>query len=205
MGHGRNSVGSSPLTSRASTCPRGFQRSASSALELDRKVGLDKLEDDDVNSLFESIGEELSTEELDELEKQQRQMEEEEVEAEQHLTTPPMKQLTMKILQHFSGIINQGLDYLEEVDPDYERVMANLALYEQLLYKKGREATHANFDAFFRKASIPEGSASDEPHSNKEPHTSNESQPSTSEGGFTHPNVPSTSPSSSDVDDPGVF
>ena len=36
--------------------------------ELARKVGFDEVKEDDVDSLLESIGEELSTEELDELE-----------------------------------------------------------------------------------------------------------------------------------------
>ena len=43
------------------------------------------------------------------------------MEAEQHPMSSPMKQLMVKILQHFTGIMNQGLDYLEEVDSDYER------------------------------------------------------------------------------------
>ena len=157
-----------------------------------------------MSPLLESIGEELLTEDLDELVKQRRQLEEE-VEAEQHPMAPVTKQLTMKILQHFIGIMTQELDYLEEVDPDYRRaglmrrrVMANLAHYKQLLYEKRREATQATLDAFFWKASLPEASASTEPH------TSDEPQPGPSTGGFTRPNVPSPSPSSSDVDDPGV-
>ena len=85
-----------------------------------RKVSLDELEEKDVDSLLGLISEELSTEELDELERQWRQLEEE-VEAEQHPMVPLMKQLIMKILQCFTGIMIQGLGYLEEVDPDYER------------------------------------------------------------------------------------
>ena len=76
--------------------------------------------------------------------------------------------------------------------------MANLAHYEQLLYEKRREAAQSALDAFFRQASLPEASASDKPHASDEP------QPSTSRGGFTCPNVLSPSPSSSDVDDPGI-
>ena len=143
-------------------------------------------------------------EELDELEKQRHQLEEE-VENEQHSTAPLTKQLSMKILQRFLGIMTQGLDYLEEVDPDYQwaglmrrRVMANLA-HEQLLYEMRREATQATLDAFFRKASLPEASASNEPP------TSDEPQLSTSTGFFTCPDVPLPSPSSSDVDNPGVI
>ena len=52
-------------------------------LKLARKVGLDEIEEKDVDSLLETISEELSTEELNELEKQQCQLEEE-VEAKQH-------------------------------------------------------------------------------------------------------------------------
>ena len=51
-------------------------------LKLAKKVGLDELEEEDVDSLLQTIGEELSTEDLDELEKQRRQLEEE-VEVEQ--------------------------------------------------------------------------------------------------------------------------
>ena len=182
-------------------------------LELARKVGLDE---EDVDSLLEMIGEELSTEELTELEKQRCQLEEEEEEAAQYPTAPSkMKQLTVKILQCFYGMINQVKDYLEEVEPDVKRarlsrckVMFDLAHYEQLLYKKRREATQAPLDAFFLRVSLTEASASDNPHTSEEPHTSDEPpasdkpRPSTSTGGFICPSVPS--PSSSNTDDPGV-
>ena len=109
-------------------------------LKLARKVSLDKLEEDDVDSLLETIGEELSTEELDELEKLRRQLKEE-VEAEQYPTAPSTtKQLTVKILQHFYGRLNDVMACLEETNPDVERaglsrrkVMADLTHYEQLL------------------------------------------------------------------------
>ena len=143
---------------------RGFdlQRRSKERLELARKVGLDEVEEDDVGSLLESISEELSVEELDELEKQWHQLEEE-VEAEQHLTAPVTKKLMLLILQHFFGMLNDMLEYLEEVDPDYEQagltrrgMLANAAHYEQLLLEKRREATHASLDSYFRrKTSLP--------------------------------------------------
>ena len=116
-----------------------------------RNVGLDELEED-VDSLLETIGEEL-----DEVEKQWRQLEEE-VEAQQQPTAASTtKQLTVKILQCFYGMLNKAMDYLEEVYSDVERagllrckVMSDLAHYEQLLYEKRREATQATLDAFFR-------------------------------------------------------
>ena len=198
--------------------------SVPSAPELARRVGLDEIVEEDVDSLLESIGEEL-----DELEKQQHQLGEE-VEAEQHPMAPlTTKQLTVIILQRYFGIINQGMDHLEEVDPDFERAgiarrraMADLAHYKHLLYEKKREATQATLDAFFSRVSLPEVSANEEPHTSDEPHTSEEPptseephrsdklpaseepQPSTSTDGFTRPNVPSPLLSSSDVDDPGV-
>ena len=80
-----------------------------------RKVGLDELEEEDVNSLLETIDKELSTEELDELEMQLRQLEEE-VETEQHPMAPSVtEQLTVKILQRFYGMLKDVMDYLEEV------------------------------------------------------------------------------------------
>ena len=66
-------------------------------LELARKAGLDELEEEEIDSLLETIGEELST---DELEKQRRQLEEE-VEAQQQPLVPSTtKQLMVNILQH---------------------------------------------------------------------------------------------------------
>ena len=156
--------------------------------------------------MLESIGEELSTEELHELEKQRCQLEEE-VEAEQHPTTPVTKKLTLSILQRFFGVLNDTLDYLEEVGPDYKRagltrhrMLANAAYYEQLLLEKRREATQATLDSFFRrKTSLPAASASDKPL------TSNEPQPGTSTSSYTSPNVLPPLPLSSDVDGPDVI
>ena len=175
--------------------------------ELARKVGLDEVEEDDVDSLLESITEELSMEELDELEKQRCQLEEE-VEAEQHPTAPPMKKMTVKILQGVFGLLNQVLDYMEEMDPDYEqagltrcRMLAGASHYEQLLYEKRREAMQSTLNSIFkREASLPEASASNEPL------TSDEPQQGTSTGGYTLPNVSLPLPSSSsDIDDPDVI
>ena len=98
-----------------------FSEEHPKCLELARTVGLNEIEEEDVNSLLETIGEELSAEDLNELEKQRCQLEEG-VEAEQHPTASlTTKQLTVKILQHFYGMLKDVMDYLEEVDPDVER------------------------------------------------------------------------------------
>ena len=162
-------------------------------LELARRVGLDEIQEEDIDSLLKMISQELSTEDLDELEKQWCQLEEE-VEAEHPTVQSTPKQLTVKILQRFFRIVSLGMDYLEEVDPDIEwagltrhRVMSNLAHYEQLLYEKRREATQATLDAFFSTVSLPEASTSDEPHTSEEPPASDKPQPGTSTGSFTCP------------------
>ena len=74
-------------------------------LELTRKVGLDEIEEDDLESLLESIGEELTMEDLEDLEKQQRQLEEE-VEAGQQPMAPQTKEMTIEILQGFHGLLH---------------------------------------------------------------------------------------------------
>ena len=77
-------------------------------------------------------------------------------------------------------MLNQTMDYLEEIDPNVEqaglagcKVAVDLAQYDQLLYEKRRDACQATLDTFFSKASHPEAPASDEP------------QPSTSTVGLT--------------------
>ena len=109
-------------------------------LELAKKVSLDELEEKDVNSLLETIGKELSTEDLNELEKQWRQLEQE-VEAQQQPPVLSMIHVMMKGLQCFFTIVNQEMDHLEEIDLDFEqaglmrhKVAADLAHYEQILY-----------------------------------------------------------------------
>ena len=74
------------------------------------------------------------------------------------------------------------------------KLLSDLALYDQMLYEKRREASQATFDAFFSKASLPEASVSSELPASDEP------QPGTSTGGFTQAN----NPSPSDIDDPDV-
>ena len=125
--------------------------------------------------------------------------------------------MTVKILQGFFGLLNQALDYMEEMDPDYERVglrrhrmLAEAAHYEQLLYEKRREAMQSTLDSFFRrKTSLPEASASNELITSDEPPASEEPRSRTSTGGYTCPNVlmplPPLSLSSSDVDDPDII
>ena len=155
-----------------------------------KKIGLDEPKEEDVDSLLQTIGEEL--------ENQRRQLEEE-VQAEQQPPAPlTMKHLTVNILHRFYAKLSNAMNYLEEVNLNVEsaglarrKVLSDLALYDQMLYEKKREASQAALDVFFSKVSLPESSANDEP------------QPITSTGGFICTNIPS--PPSSDIDDPDVI
>ena len=84
-------------------------------LMLGKKVG----QDDDVNSLLLSIGEELLVEELEELEQQQCQLEEE-VERESTLMEVSMMHLTVKNLQELFEMFNGTMDYMEDLNPNVE-------------------------------------------------------------------------------------
>ena len=79
---------------------KGLSRERLKCLELARKVGLNE-----VDSLLEPIGDELLTEDLEDLEKPRHQLEEE-VEAGQHPTTAPRKEMTIQVL---SGGTKGGL------------------------------------------------------------------------------------------------
>ena len=89
-----------------------------------------------MKSLLESINKELTTEDLDHLEKQRRQLEEE-VEAGQQPTAPQTKEMTIEILQ----------DYMENMALNFEgyglkrwQVMEVMAYYEDLLSEKRKKA-----------------------------------------------------------------
>ena len=156
-------------------------------LEVPKMVGLE-MEEDDVESLLESIGEELTTEDLDDLEQQWRRLEE--LEAGQQPETPQRK-MTIAVLQEFFAMMTRTINFMENMDPDCKRsglkrqkIMEVLAFYDDLL-KKRRNAMQATLDRFFKKRSSEASTTSDEPI------TSDEPQPGTSTGRFTIPPLPS--------------
>ena len=179
-----------------------------------RKISLDKVKEDDLVSLLESISEKLTMEDLEDLEKQRRQFEEE-VEAGQQPSVPQTKYMTIEILKEFNGLLHKTLDFMENMDLDFERsglkrrqTMDIMAYYEDLLSEKRRKAMQTTLDRFFmkKKSFLLDASTSDEP------------QPGTSSGGYAHPNVPLSSPllspsplpvplpsSSSDVNNLGII
>ena len=168
---------------------KGLSRERLKCLEEAKTVSLE-MEEDDVESLLKSIGEELTTEDLDDLEQQRRRLEEE-LEAGQQPETPQRKEMSIAVLQEFFATMTCTTDFMENMDPDCERsglkrqkIMEVLAFYDDLK-KKRRNDMHTTLDRFFKKRSSKASTASDEPI------TSNETQPGTSMGGFTIPPSPS--------------
>ena len=113
----------------------GLSRERLKCLEVAKTVGLE-MEEYNVESLLELIGEELTTEDLEDLEQQRRQLEEE-LEAGQQPQTPQRKEMTITILQFFASMTH-SLD-LENMDPDCERsglkrrkIMEFLEFYDDL-------------------------------------------------------------------------
>ena len=162
----------------------GLSRERLRCLEVAKTVGLD-MEEDDVGSLLESIGEELTTDDLEDLEQQRRRLEED-AKAGQQPETPQRKEMTIPLLQEFLASINHSLDLLEEMDPDCERsglkrrrIQDEITFYEDLLKKKRRNARQSTLDRFFQKTSAQASTSSDEP------------QPGTSTGGLSCPPTPS--------------
>ena len=97
----------------------GLSRERLKCLEVAKTVGL-KMEEDDVESLLESIGEELTMEDLDNLEQQRRRLEEE-LEVGQQPEMLQRKEMTIAVLQEFFAMMTRTMDFMENMDPDCER------------------------------------------------------------------------------------
>ncbi|XP_068204617.1 tigger transposable element-derived protein 1-like [Palaemon carinicauda] len=100
---------------------RGFDQEGINKEILSTLVGLsDKLEldlqEEDFEELLESHGEDLSIQDLMELEAQQRVEEEEEEE-----TPVPMKKFETKLLAEGFSLIDKGIALFEQQDPNIER------------------------------------------------------------------------------------
>ena len=114
-----------------------------------------------MESLLELFGEELTTEALKYLKKQRRQLEDE-AEAGQQPTAPQTKEMTNDILQGFHGLLHQTMDYIENMDPDFERsglkrrqVMEIMAYYEDLLSEKRRKRMQSTPGPIFQEEILP--------------------------------------------------
>ncbi|BFZ05504.1 hypothetical protein BsWGS_08543 [Bradybaena similaris] len=123
---------------------------------LSKEIDLE-MEVDDVTELLESHGEELSAEDLIQMEK--RIMEEKEEET----PTPERKAFTRQALARGFSEMQQALASFEARDPNLERftrvsrgVMDLLQCYKEILDEKRLLSVQTNLEQYFKKVERPE-------------------------------------------------
>ncbi|XP_068229455.1 tigger transposable element-derived protein 1-like [Palaemon carinicauda] len=126
----------------------------STLIGLSDKLELD-LQEEDFEELLESHGEELSNQDLMELEAQQRVEEEEEEE-----TPVPMKKFETKLLAEGFSLIDKAIALFEQQDPNIERCtkVANqlndaIQCYRIIYDEKKKKTVQSSLDHFFRPVS----------------------------------------------------
>ncbi|XP_047473466.1 tigger transposable element-derived protein 1-like [Penaeus chinensis] len=131
-------------------------RANKESLDKAREAGFDDLEQKDIDELLESHREELTNEELLEMEKIQN------AELEASRPTPetpePEKVLTKSDLEKALASIRDGLDVLEAKDPNINRsatvarkVMSELNCYKLMLEQKKKKTTQTKLQLFQKK------------------------------------------------------
>uniref|UniRef100_UPI00358F6F9C uncharacterized protein isoform X1 n=1 Tax=Myxine glutinosa TaxID=7769 RepID=UPI00358F6F9C len=123
---------------------------------LAKEAGFDEVDLDDVVELLESHGEDLSNQDLIELEQQRARERQEEAES----PTPPPKHFTTKRLAEIFHYIDHAKEIMMEDDPNMERSLhAKRALddavrcYKELYERKKREAIQTSLYTYFKPPS----------------------------------------------------
>ena len=159
---------------------------------LSRQLELE-VEADDVTELLASHGEELTAEDLIELESQM-------IEEEEDIPTPEPKKFTAKGLAKGFAMIEEGLAVFEGLDPNMERftwvsrgVMDTLRCYKEIWEEKRKLSFQTSLSQYFKKVERPA------PSSDPVPSTSAPSaaSPAPSAASPAAPPVPSPASSSS--------
>ncbi|XP_069815138.1 tigger transposable element-derived protein 1-like [Dendropsophus ebraccatus] len=114
-----------------------------------------EVEEEDVTELLASHGEELSAEDLIQLEKQI-------IEEEEDIPTPEPKRFTRQGLARGFALIEEGLSKFEAEDPNMERyssvargVMDSLRCYKEILEEKKMVSFQTNLQQYFKTAERP--------------------------------------------------
>ncbi|XP_069840890.1 tigger transposable element-derived protein 1-like [Dendropsophus ebraccatus] len=113
------------------------------------------LEEEDVTELLASHGEELSAEDLIQLEKQI-------IKEEEDMPTPEPKRFTRQGLARGFALVEEGLSKFEAEDPNMERyssvargVMDSLRCYKEILEEKKMVSFQTNLQQYFKTAERP--------------------------------------------------
>ncbi|XP_069611020.1 tigger transposable element-derived protein 1-like [Ranitomeya imitator] len=122
-------------------------------VDMSKTMNLE-VEEDDVTELLASHGEELSAEDLIQLEKQM-------IEEEEDIPTPELKTFTRQGLAGGFALIQEGLSRFEAEDPNMERyarvargVMDSLRCYKEILEEK-MVSFQTNLQRYFKKVERP--------------------------------------------------
>ena len=132
----------------------GFEETVKAVTEnvvaLSKKLNLE-VETDDVTELLASHGEELSAEDLIQLEKQI-------IEDEEDTSTPESKRFTSKGLAEVFALIDDALAKLEAQDPNtaryskvYRGIMDCLVCYKEIWEEKRNTTIQSRMERFFKK------------------------------------------------------
>ncbi|XP_066964345.1 tigger transposable element-derived protein 1-like [Macrobrachium rosenbergii] len=127
-----------------------------SIVQYSKKLSLE-VEAEDVNELLESHGEELSAEDLTELEKQM-------IEEEEEAPAPKPRALSVTALSQALAYFEQGLILIEEQDPCVERftkfqrvIQDALTFYKETVREKQMKSIQSKLEVFGfeRKSPVP--------------------------------------------------
>ncbi|XP_007056461.2 tigger transposable element-derived protein 1 [Chelonia mydas] len=135
-------------------------------LGLAKKAGFDKVEEADVTQLLQSHGEELTNEDLMQLD-MMRAVEDEGQEVKEE---PTHRNLTAKRLSEAFQMIEAGLQILSDDDPDRERsskvirgIGHLMTCYKEIYQEKKRKAKQPSLDMFFRVVTVKEEQQEEQP------------------------------------------
>lgn len=123
-------------------------------VDMSKTMNLE-VEEDDVTELLASHGEELSAEDLIQLEKQM-------IEEEEDIPTPEPKRFTRQGLAAGFALIQEGLSRFEAEDHNMERytrvgrgVMDSLRCYKEILEEKKMASFQTKLQQYFKKVERP--------------------------------------------------
>lgn len=130
------------------------------SLHFAQKLGFDELEDNDIDELLQSHQEELSNDDLLEIERERVQrMEEAEAAAAAAASQEPLRALTVTNLSQCMDLLRQAMKIIEENDPNVERsgavtrdVLNRMSCYEVMLKEKQQKKKQQTITAFFQEA-----------------------------------------------------
>lgn len=125
------------------------------SLRLAQQVGFEDLEEEDIDNLLQSHTQQLSNEDLFDIEKERVKMMEEKVEGAAAAESPqPQRALTAANLSECMDSLMHAMRVIEEKNPNVDRsstIMENMASYNAMLKEKQQNKKQQPITNFFRQ------------------------------------------------------